>query len=125
MKTARFWTYVNGGWVKLSLRDDQELHWDRYERADEGWGGEERTWCRYGDTVTEIITHAGTDCDGYLSRTDRYACPVTSLAAVPPETVVVWAEGKLVPLGESLPARPEWERVDSVQRDLYAESMGY
>lgn len=37
MTTARFWHFHRDGWVKLTLRDDQELHYGYGGPTEEGW----------------------------------------------------------------------------------------
>ena len=36
-REARFWVYVNGGPVKLTLYPGQRLRWGRASSHDEGW----------------------------------------------------------------------------------------
>lgn len=67
---VRFWKWVHNGWVKITLRPDQELHWEIGWRTDEGWHWEGHTWtydASRGVVCASMATEA-CDCDGRLDH---------------------------------------------------------
>ena len=86
-------------------------------RHEEGWSSTYAAWELDGDVVTYTGHDDGVDCDGRLSRTSRYVCPVADLASREPYA----ADGETPP-----PFRlPEWTEGRRSQRDYAAESCGY
>ena len=63
-KTARFWEWLNGGWVKISLRPGQKLTHFAYEDTDEGWSAASRTWENMNGYVEREYHCDSRDCDG-------------------------------------------------------------
>lgn len=117
---ARFWAYINGGPVKITLRPDQCLSHATFERTEEGWSGESHEW-RYEDGVVYVVRLSdGVDCDGRISRMDESACKQCDLLSGHEPYVeeddsstwdgVVW---------------PQWEERSSFVHDREAERMGY
>lgn len=82
---ARFWEYINGSLVKLTLRPGQRLHHSHSETTDEGWSAESKYWEYDADwsTVSFVSVSDGRDCDGYLSRTTEGQCWVVDLNSRP------------------------------------------
>ena len=75
-RNARFWTFIHGSYVKLTLTPGQELeHWSS-SAHEEGWSSEETTWRHSGDVVERYWRSAGSDCDGRTSRTGADECAV-------------------------------------------------
>lgn len=114
---ARFWEWVNGGWVKLTIRPDQGLQRYTFQRTDEGWSAEWEAWEHDGAGVHARYMTEGVDCDGRSEyHADSY-CPLGQLAAV--ESYHDWDE-----VGPRH-AVPAWERGVVGQRDYTAEVAGY
>jgi hypothetical protein len=107
---ARFWTWVNDGWVKLTLRPQETLTWAEAHLADEGWASEAMDWRYDGDGIHRSSYQAGRDCDGKMEWWGEDYCPLEDLAAIEA------TDGTL---------RPAWERKSASQRDYSAEAMGY
>lgn len=127
MKNARFWTWHNDGWVKLTLRPGQSLTHHVGGRTDEGWFSEATTWMH---AVSEIVREndsSGCDCDGPLYRHWRDRCCLDELAVV--SHVKQSDDFERYPDGwmpdYAAPLTPAWESVSSSQRDVYAEAVGY
>ena len=82
---ARFWEYINGSFVKLTLKPGQRLHHRHSEPTDEGWSAESKEWEYDEDwsTVNFVSVSEGQDCDGYLSRITEGRCWVVDLNSRP------------------------------------------
>lgn len=110
MKTVRFWTYLNGGPVRLSLAEGQTLHHWQGRRTDEGWEGEGHTWTLDHGVVHLQAVSDGCDCDGRLTRWREGICPVRDLAKVGADNGIDY---------------PAWQDADAGQIDATAEAAGY
>lgn len=108
--TARFWDWVNGGWVKITLRAGQVLSRTYGGPTDEGYS---RTWERWefdGAEVEYECCTEGRDCDGRHES----GC-----------TVVAWVSELAIRIeGHALPI-PNWRKESAHQRDHTAEAAGY
>lgn len=118
MSNARFWTWTNGGPVKLTLRPGQSLTWHTGGPTDEGWSSETTTWSYdiHWAAIRQRWKTVGTDCDGYLQRGGADICPIHALADINRGPDLV--DGRW----------PAWQRDpegQAWQRDRYAEAMGY
>lgn len=112
-RTARFWTHVNGGWVKLSVRWDRDLRVCYGGPCDEGYSYSQTTWKHTGDGVREEWQDWGRDCDGrHESGGERFA-PLDQLADITTDDVT------------GGPRIPNWTLADRHQRDYTAEAAGY
>jgi hypothetical protein len=113
MKTrnAKFWAWVNDGQVRITLRPGQSLHWGKSWRHEEGWSSEGETWTHVGTAVERDAWTDGRDCDGRMSTYTRLSCAMDRLTA---RTV-----------DEDREPYPDWERIESSQRDYQAEAAGY
>ena len=109
---VRFWAFVNGSPVRITLDHDQTLRWHRCEPTDEGYSWEAEEWHFYRDKVYSTVQRGGRDCDGELMRLSEWECRVDRLESFSPGTL----DGVRF---------PDWEEVSSSQRDQYAELMGY
>lgn len=109
-RNARFWTYVNKGPVKLTLRFGQSLTWSKWERTDEGWSSEGYTWTHEEQGVRRQWGSDGVDCDGRLRQGGELYAPLAALHAGRTVDDVTY---------------PAWEKVESWQRDYQAEAAGY
>ena len=117
---ARFWTYVNGGWVKLTLEPGQFFEWHEGGPTDEGWDWTTHTWQSIGEYVSHITARNACDCDGRMEWANRYRAHVLALRNHLPYTPA------LFPLGDNKPLLvPRWETISRSQRDHEAEKAGY
>lgn len=112
---ARFWIYLNGGPVKLTLKPGQTLRWHTSGPTGEGWHAEGEEWFFDGCTLWKSWWSDGQDCDGRLQQYGVSTCPVDKLAV---RDLSEFSEFAGILL-------PEWQGVDAGQRDEYAEAMGY
>jgi hypothetical protein len=55
---ARFWTWWNGGWVKLTLRPGQRLVLHAFRRTDEGYSEQHEEYKHEGSAVLRRICGA-------------------------------------------------------------------
>lgn len=132
---VRFWAFVNGDWVKLTLGDGEELTWFTWCRTDEGYHAEEQTWCYSEGLVVRETRHDGRDCDGRHSGQSAACCPWWALASVPATRNTrggwvggLWVESRLpVPDEKGEPIRrPDWQESQPRSvRDYTAEACGY
>ena len=114
--TARFWVWINAGWVKLALKEGQSLSWAEGHVTDEGWSAQAETYSRLDDVITCEWRHEGRDCDGYLEQYGQSSCHVTQLAAKEPFDPSELPEGAGV---------PEWVKGTCGQYDQSAALAGY
>lgn len=52
---ARFWIWLNGSWVKLTLQPGEIQRWHKYSRDEEGFSCESYQWTHEGPHVTEFV----------------------------------------------------------------------
>lgn len=120
MSAAAFFDYdpVLAGYRYLVLTEaDPKIETFESHQHEEGWSSTYACWELDGDVVTYTSHDDGTDCDGRLSRTSTYSCPVGELASREP----------YAPEGETAPPfrLPTWYEGRHSQRDHAAESAGY
>jgi len=113
---ARFWIYHvptsgEGGCVRLSLEDGQEVDITTAGRHEEGYWMQCDTYSRDGDTVRSEHNSDQTDCDGRFATYRYHACRIDQL-----ETYVNENTGQRL---------PDWQEESSGQRDYFAEVAGY
>jgi hypothetical protein len=117
---ARFWAYLNGGPVKITLRPGQVLNWTQGQRTDEGWSRSAETWSYDLDVLGIVERHwceEGRDCDGLLQRGGHDVCCPVNLHVQPP-----YPEGDAVMEGVLW---PDWQEANRWQQDSEAEKAGY
>jgi len=112
MKNARFWTYANGSFAKITLSEGQVISHTSGGDCDEGYHWESNRWRLESGFVVRDIDTRSRDCDGRHSSATTLVCPVELLTATAPD------EYREVPT-------PQWEEADSEQRDYTAEAAGY
>lgn len=71
IRTARFWTWINDSWTRLTVREDRPLHWHRWYRHEEGWASETHTWTLADGFVTDEDAADGRDCDTVPTSTSQ------------------------------------------------------
>lgn len=132
MKNARFWAWINGDWVKITLRPGQTLEWTTFGRHEEGWHLSAHIW--EFDAIDQIVTEShytdGTDCDGRTQTSNARHCHIERLSENGQQTRVEerwnWqSEDYVFVACRECPALPDWQEGESSQRDYYAESMNY
>lgn len=116
---ARFWTWVNCGPVKITMRPGASLAWGQGGPTDEGWASETTQWVHAGGYIARRWAVDARDCDGRLTHGGTDLCSLVRLHAGPvcddsdadgePIHYPSWTDG------------PE----QSYRRDEYAEAMGY
>ena len=115
-RNMRFRVFINGGWVKLTLRPGQSLSWGRSGPDEEGYSFESVTWEAIATGVMRSSSSGGRDCDGYTEHSQSSYCPEEAL----------WAE--VVP-SEAFPEDPvycpRWEGKEEEVYDQYAQLDGY
>jgi hypothetical protein len=107
---ARFWAYVNDGQVKITLRPMQTASWSKRWAHEEGWSAEGETWTHWRDHIERTVWTDGRDCDGRMSTETVLRCDLAHL------------------MDDERPDRepyPDWQRIESSQRDYQAEAAGY
>ena len=114
MKNARFWEFINGDAVKLTLKPGQRLEHCQHGPTDEGWSSTATSWQldKSGRFLRREITSDGRDCDG------RHSSECDSIAtADPADYVPMYYTPEL--------RRPNWLMAHSSQHDYTAEAAGY
>ena len=109
-KTIRFWTFVNGSPVKISVKPNKFCSWYKYERTEEGFSTTSISWEWRENAVEQNTAIRARDCDGPVTFEDRYLLTADRVKA-----------GNLY---EGI-RYPEWKKMCECQQDLYAERAGY
>jgi len=118
MKT-RIWVYWNRAITKITVSSEKPVTLYKYERTDEGYHAETETYQIEDGKIFRHITTNASDCDGPL---DTYRSCVWEIGG-PMVPMVAWdLQGNMRELPEM---RPDWETVNSYQRDHFAEAAGY
>jgi hypothetical protein len=119
---ARFTAYINGDYVRLTLKPGQTLNHHEGGLTDEGYSHTHTSWSYDGLHVTRDSHNDSSDCDGRLTSSHEQSCPVGLLRAHRADygfwsdTGECWSKG---------PPMPEWQHEGSDRRDYRAEAMGY
>jgi hypothetical protein len=108
---ARFWTVVNNGLVKLTLRYGHPIIHARVQNTDEGWNMDANTWIHYGKHIEVLWVSDGRDCDGRMTNSGISRSSLEDLKA-----------GHVNDEGIKFPI---WHSIENNQRDYEAEKMGY
>jgi len=111
MENARFWVYINGAHVKLTLEPGQSLTHTGGGDCDEGYSWDMDTWTHSGTEVVHDYTTESRDCDGRYSRAGASVAPIGSLAHRWNPYAKMW--------------QPAWDQQTYSQRDHSAEESGY
>ena len=115
-RNARFWAYLNGGLVKITLRPGQSLSWNNSRQTEEGWNTEFDSWEHIGDRIIRDCGSMGRDCDGRIEYYSTSECMLTDLACgCEPYGIDDCADVRY----------PAWELTDDHCRDYAAEAAGY
>lgn len=103
---ARFKIYVHGSPVMITLKPHKPIAHSEGGPTDEGYEWERTIYEFDGYYVTATYAHESSCCDGRFSSNREMRCPVGLLRA-------------------SKRRSPMWEKVNSSQRDYFAEAAGY
>jgi len=111
LKTVRFWVWHLEGWVKLTLKPDQELSLSWGGPDEEGYSYTSEKYIHEGEQVLYECVIEAQDCDGRL--TNFYSSE--------------WDGESVRDEGEDPDVNriPKWVKASSRQRDYVAEAMGY
>lgn len=107
---ARFWTWWNNDWVKITLKPGKEVSlWDG-GRTDEGWYCHGEHYEYVDGVVWMSWSDDETDCDGRFTTGGTSSCEESKLQARQIEDDIYC---------------PVWAKCESSQRDYAADRMGY
>lgn len=115
-QNARFWAWINSGWVKLTLRPGQVIEHTEGGPHEEGYSYRSTRWELAADepVVYRSWINEGSDCDGRLDQYGKDECQLIALG-------LVLHDGE-----DSVGiATPDWINRSRSQRDYAAEAMGY
>src|SRR5262245_25773554 len=77
---ARFWDWINGDWVKITLKPGQLIRSRSYRRNEEGWDLLEQAWCLCSDGfVRNSWRFQSKDCNGRYDSGGGMQCHVMRL----------------------------------------------
>tara|TARA_A100001391_G_scaffold195759_2_gene173468 strand:- start:214 stop:564 length:351 start_codon:yes stop_codon:yes gene_type:complete len=113
-RTARFWVWHLDGWVRLALRDGDEVELRSGGPHEEGWTYTRETYAREGLWIRCRTENAWRDCDGPGGSESDSVCAVGLLQARK-GCADLDVPGLL----------PMWEAGDSAITDVYAQREGY
>lgn len=119
---VRFWSWENGGWVRITLKPGQTLSYSDGRLTDEGHSWYQCEWEYDADEMVVICRSScgGSDCDGPHEYHYTSWCPVVDMEGQPPEDADPEWQKEAIPV-----PRPLWRKGFASQRDIYAEMMGY
>lgn len=124
MKNVRFWEYINGSMVKVTLKPHQSLYHHNSSWTEEGWQSDEHTWRHEGERIILEYAHEAQDCDGRYSRSAEYVFGgVESREYERGQTARQRRFG--IELSDNYFPVAIWQNAGSRQRDYTAEAMGY
>ena len=129
---VKFWTYHNGGYVKITLKPDQSLeHYDSWAH-EEGYSWRGTKWTYSGQWVFCKWGYGGRDCDGRLDHSSEDRCHVSRLkdhvVEVDPEPVQEWKHKRAYPDSRwaEYVLTPDWQESEPTRvYDQYAQMAGY
>jgi len=100
-KNARFWTWINDGWIRMTLQPGQEITHCVGGPHEEGYSYETTTYTHHGETVGREVFTESRDCDGRYDNAYSQAAAIDALDNVEtPDRVM----------------RPDWQTIDETQR---------
>jgi len=118
IQTVRFWVLWRGGWVRLALRNGQEIHLEFSEPTDEGFFYECDQYCWIDDFIYRQDFVRQRDCDGLYDHYHDSVCHILDVT----KGVVI----KELFDDPDVPDRaPVWRVTKRGQRDYTAEAAGY
>jgi len=117
---ARFFIYPydpDNDPVYVTLKDGESKSFEHSGPTDEGWFSHGETYALNDGVVTMTVGCDGMDCDGRLSSSNSWTCPIADL-----QSRAGWRNGGQDP---TAPKMPSWEPESSSRRDYQAEAAGY
>lgn len=115
--SIRFRMWFDGRQRRITLAPGQQVTFSTHRTTEEGWGSEAVSLTLENRVLRKEWVTDGCDCDGRLTRDGHSSC----LASARAKVRAVRAAGETAPR-ERYPA---WQRLESWQRDEFAEKMGY
>jgi hypothetical protein len=112
---ARFWMYINGSPVKITLEPGQQIEWYQAHPDEEGFSYRSELLYFNGAIVQRDSMSGGRDCDGRIDRCKRSECVIQNLKSCLP----YYGEED-----ESM-LFPEWAEVGCSVYDENAQKAGY
>ena len=129
--TVRFWTFYRNSWVKLTLREGQEIRFGFSALDSEGFHYEFERYYLEGDTVVSEWRAGGRDCDGSLDRVGSLYCSIHRLKAIKAYAsdeysgaAAKWWEKDWLFNGQRI-YRPDWLKSNELIHDQFAEAANY
>lgn len=113
-RNVRFWDFINGSPVKLTLRPGQKLHHYQAAPTDEGWHSNAHSWEYVHPDGIVLVEYEsdGVDCDGRLSSGGtRWFYDYEADAGYCPD--------------DEDHCYPRWQADEYWRRDWQAEAAGY
>ena len=83
MNTIKFWTNVNGNYIKIKLTEGETVTHNKWEKTEEGFDSRVLSWEFDGETVMFGCYRRGRDCDGPYSSTMDLCAHMSELAVQP------------------------------------------
>ena len=118
---VRFWHFANDDWVKVTLKEGQKLIHTRGEWHDEGWWHRETEFSFDGTDLSRIEFSDVIDCYGRLSSGSESVCHRSGTRKIP---CYIGSKGGIDGYSNDM-FRPDWENINSFQRDYEAEKANY
>lgn len=109
-KTIRFWTFLNGSPVKISVKPNRFFSWHKYERTEEGFSSSSISWEWRENAVEQNTVTRCRDCDGPARFENTY--------------LLTYDRVKAGNFYEGI-QYPEWTKILERQEDYFAEMAGY
>lgn len=105
--TFNYWL---DSWIKVTLSEGETKEYHTGGETEEGYSVTDYIFELEGGSVKLLVSNRSQDCDGRMDSYQELICPIDKLAA--------WEahDGTMT---------PDWEKVDSHQRDYTAEAAGY
>ena len=119
---ARFWIYIKGTYVKLTLKLGQKLRWNTWEQTEEGFSAASEAW-EYDTKHNRVVRDyesSGRDCDGHHGFSQTEVCDVDDLNSRLNDYIPFDCDDMFLPRYV-----PKWERVDCEVYDQFAQAAGY
>lgn len=120
-RNARFWAYINGSFVKITLRPGEQIEHVTGGPTDEGWTRDATSWIYPAGecAVYRYWAIEGADCDGRHGNYGSNRCELADLRAGDAPCF----DGSETEHPEVV--YPAWQRCEASQYDQFAELSGY
>lgn len=112
-KNARFFAYINGAPVKITLRDGEAVEHTEGGPTEEGWSYTNHLWSFVDGVLTCESATRALDCDGRIDHHHVMRCPQSQIRSGGIDDRHVGV------------VYPAWHVAKSGQRDYSAEAAGY